>query len=355
MTTRRLVLTAVMIVIVASAIAVFAAGQGGLVRNLVVGLGTIDPMLLGIGLACSILSIVNRGVLNRCAHRAVGLETGVGEMTSTAAAGFAAQKMIKSAGAAGLAVFVRRGRRRGHDAASIVAACLLTAIASFASLGILLAATIVVLAVSGGLSGWWIAAAIAFAVYALVVGTALSFVLRSDRAATWVWRRVQSIRFRRRPGHAADQPMPDVMLEALRTARRRPALMARLLAQAVLSKVLGAVMLAVAVFAVGLPLDVTTALVVYSSALAASMVSIVPGGVGTVEGSMTALLVAAGGAAGASALAVAVFRLFDLLVPVVVGALAARRELGVAAETVRARDRVVSIVDPAPWAIAPAV
>jgi hypothetical protein len=55
------------------------------------------------------------------------------------------------------------------------------------------------------------------------------------------------------------------------------------------------------------------------------MITIVPGGVGTVEGSTAALLVASGASVAAATLSVVLFRFFDLLVPVITGALAARR------------------------------
>ena len=67
---------------------------------------------------------------------------------------------------------------------------------------------------------------------------------------------------------------------------------------------------------------------VYATALAASMVTIVPGGVGTVEASTAALLITAGASAGSAAVAVALFRLFDLWLPLVTGAVLARGEIG---------------------------
>ncbi len=94
-----------------------------------------------------------------------------------------------------------------------------------------------------------------------------------------------------------------------------------------LSKLLGALALAAAVTAVGVPVNAGGALVIYTTALAASMLTIIPGGVGTVEASTAALLIGAGATAGAAALAVALFRLFDLWVPVLTGAAAARRDL----------------------------
>ena len=75
-----------------------------------------------------------------------------------------------------------------------------------------------------------------------------------------------------------------------------------------------------------LPITAAGALVIYATALAASLLTIVPGGIGTVEASTTALLIGAGATAGAAALAVALFRLFDLWLPVLTGAAVARRD-----------------------------
>jgi uncharacterized membrane protein YbhN (UPF0104 family) len=102
--------------------------------------------------------------------------------------------------------------------------------------------------------------------------------------------------------------------------------MRELLFHAVLSKVLGALALTAAIAAVGLPVSAAGALIIYATALAASLLTIVPGGIGTVEASTTALLIGAGATAGGAALAVALFRLFDLWLPVLTGAAVARRD-----------------------------
>ena len=301
-------------------VALFALGHGAPIERVVAHLGDLRPVPVLLGVLVAALAMVNRGWMNQVAHEAVGLDTGSTEMTRAAAVGFAAQKLVKSGGAAGLAVFVRHGRRRGHAAGSVIAACVLTAAAAFLALGGLLAITIVTLAATGRLTGWWIAASIGFGVYTVIVSIAAVVLVRSRPAAAWCWNRVQ--RLRRRP----QTHMPTGWFDALDVGRRRPAVLVRLLGHAVLGKLLGALILATAVASTGLDLGPTDALIVYATALAASMVSIVPGGVGVVEGSLVALLVAGGAAAAPAALAVAVFRLFDLWLPVLAGALAARGE-----------------------------
>lgn len=329
MSCRRQVVTGLFALVLGAGALAFVAGNGDSARSLVGGLGSIDVTIALLGLACSAMAIGNRGLLNRAAHRAVGLEAGVGAMTQTAAVGFAAQKLVKPAGAVSLAVFLRHGKRRGHEPGAVAAACLLTASASFVALGFLLAAALVVLALTGGLNGWWIAAAIAFAVYTLTLGPLALVLVRSRRAATWLWMRGQRILCRlpgRRRHVAPGAAFPAVVLEAVAVAKRRPDAVRDLLLHAVLSKLLGALALTAAVTAVGLPVDAAGALVIYATALAASMLTIVPGGIGTVEASTAALLIGAGATAGAAAVAVALFRLFDLWLPVITGAAVARRD-----------------------------
>lgn len=325
---RRFVTVLVAVLVGASAVA-FAVTNRDSAGQLFAGLGSINLLIAPLGLACSVLAIANRGLLNRAAHHAVGLDAGVASMTKTAAVGFAAQKMVKSAGAVSLAVFVRHGRHRGHAAGPVMAACVLTASASFTALGVLLAMAIVVLAITGGLTGWWIAAAVGFGIYACAVALFAVVLVRDQRVAAWAWQRGQRLRRRIPWGRRIDDdaPFPQELLDAVASARSRPVAMRGLILHAVASKLLGALTLVAAVAAVGLPVSATGAVVIYATALAASLVTIVPGGFGTVEASTAALLIGSGATAGAAALAVALFRLFDLWLPVLTGAAVAKRDL----------------------------
>jgi uncharacterized membrane protein YbhN (UPF0104 family) len=327
---HKRVITVIVILTFAAFAASFIATSAPGIRRLTHGARSIDFTIVGLGLVCSGVAMVNRGMLNRAAHRVVGLDATVATMTRTAAVGFAAQKMVKSAGAVGLAVFIRNGRKNGYEPGSVGAACVLAAAASFVALGVLLVAAIGVLVVTDRLTGWWIAAAVGFGIYTALVGVVVAVIVRSRRAATRVWQWAQQAR-RHLPGGRSSAPcaaFPIEMFDAFATARRRPGAIRQLLLHAVASKLLGAVMLASAVTAAGLPVGPPAALVIYATALAASMVTIVPGGFGVVEGSTAALLVAAGASGGAAALAVALFRLFDLWLPVLAGAAFARGALG---------------------------
>jgi uncharacterized membrane protein YbhN (UPF0104 family) len=307
---------------------VFLRSQLAPAGDLVGRLSSVDPRLAVMGLAVSSAAIVNRGMINRAAHAAVGLDVGVGEMTRTSAVAFAAQKFMKSAGAVGLAVFVRHGRRRDRAAGTVATACVLTAVGAFVGLGVVLAVTIGVLATTGRLTGWWLAAAAGFGVWSILVGVVGAALLRGRRTAAWVWTRIQRVRRwrgRLAPG-AIDPPMPTAVFEALDRSRRHRGALRRLVAHCVLGKCLGAAMLFVALVAAGVTTGPTEILVVYATALAASLLSILPGGIGTVEGSTMALLVAGGADPAAAVLAIGLFRAFDLWLPLLVGAALARTE-----------------------------
>lgn len=328
--TKPLVVIGAIAVVVGAAL--FTATYAADARRLVAGLGTVDPGFLLVGIVLSVLAIINRGLLNRAAHRAVGIDADAAEMTQTAAIGFAAQKLVRSAGAVGLAVFVREGRRRGRAPGEVAAACVLSAVASFLALGVLLTVAIALLAMSGRLDGWWIAAAAGFGLYATTVAVIGTVVARSRALALQLWITGQRLRHRimRREvpdADAVDVSVPHHLFDAVSAARERRGDLRVLLLHGVASKVLGALMLAAAVAAVGLPVDSSGAIIVYATALAASMVTIVPGGVGTVEGSTAALLVASGAALAPATLAVVLFRCFDLLMPVAAGAVAAKGSL----------------------------
>lgn len=85
-------------------------------------------------------------------------------------------------------------------------------------------------------------------------------------------------------------------------------------------------MLMAATHAAGAPISVASAIVIYATALAASLVSIIPAGVGVVEASTGAMLIGIGIPLPVAALSVALFRIFDLWLPVVAGAFIGRKD-----------------------------
>jgi uncharacterized membrane protein YbhN (UPF0104 family) len=250
-------------------------------------------------------------------------------ITKTAAVSFAANKILKSGGASGLAVFVRHGRRRGLAAGAVTASCVLAAAASFAAMGVLVAATVIVLAVAGRLTGWWMAAACGFAVYSVAMATAGCLAVRSRQFGLRLWGRAQRAKARvtrRKPCQTNSSAAAD-LYDALAVARGRTHWTSRVVGYSLASKALGILMIVAATTAAGVHLSVLGAIVIYAAALAAAAISFVPGGVGVVEASIGAMLVSRGASLPAAALAVALFRIFDLWLPVAAGAILGRNDL----------------------------
>lgn len=311
-----------------AATAFFTVTNASLVETAVVGLRGASLLPLAAGVSLSVVAMMNRGLLNRATHRAVGLDADRLPMARTAAVGFAANKIVKSGGAAGLAVFVRHGRHRGYSSSTVTASCLIAAVASFAALGVLLTSNIALLAVSGNLSGWWLAVGAGFATNSLVIAALGWMAMRRRARARLLWARGQALvsRVVRRSGDSVGSGL-DELYDGLLLARENGSWSKRALVHALLSKALGAGMLWAAALAAGIPISLSAAVAIYTAALAASLVSIVPGGVGVVEASIGAMFVSAGAPVALAAVAVALFRIFDLWLPVVAGAIIGRHDL----------------------------
>lgn len=292
------------------------------------GLRDASTMPIVAGVALSVAAMVNRGFLNRAAHVAVGLDVQPISMIKTAAAGFAANKVVKTAGASGLAVFVRSGNRHGYAPSTVAAACVVAAGSSFFALGALVSFNLIVLARAGQLSAWWLTAGTAFLLYTVGIAAAMLLAKRRQAAARRLWisgrRLVGRIRRKSMEGETVGL---DDLYEAMTAARANTAWSVRVLAHAVVSKLLGAGMLLAGASAADLPIPVTGVLLIYTTALVTALLSILPGGLGLVEATTAAMFVSAGAPLGVAVVAVALYRVFDLWIPVVTGAVVGRHEL----------------------------
>ncbi len=325
--TRRLVALAL-----TGGLLVLAATESTILATIVSGVGQVSPLPAVIGIILSVAAILNRGLLSTWSHRGVGLDVDVMPMTRTATVGFAANKILRSGGASGLAVYVRDGKRRHLPPGRVVGACAVASVASFAALGLLMAGTVALLALSGRLAGWWVAAAIGFSVYSVLLATLIAAVVRSPMITRKIfilgWRLKARVT-RGSPLTAAGRAVTaaDDLHRSIAAARRHPDETRRVLAHAVMSKVLGAAALFAAAAAAGISMSPVTAMILYSSALATSLVSVAPGGVGPVEASTAAMMVGVGASVPAAALAVGLFRVFDMWLPVAAGAYLGRHEI----------------------------
>jgi uncharacterized membrane protein YbhN (UPF0104 family) len=248
-------------------------------------------------------------------------------MVELSASSYATNKVVKSCGAAGLLPFLADARRRGHSRSKVVAAYMSMKLADTISLCVLIAVAVVVSIATGAVHGAVLYGALAALAFAVVVSASL-FVLASSRAtadATGVLvRRVMS-RVRlwlRRPEPDPGPTAGHELVDALARLRSDPTSGIPLLVSAVAGKVIGGACLALVLAGFGAGVALPTTALFYTLTLMASMIGPLPGGIGVAEASLGALLIGGGVPAPTAAAAVIAFRLLDLWLPLLAGALA---------------------------------
>ncbi len=320
--------------LLAAVIALLALTRGDEIAEVGRTLITLHPIVILSICLLATCGVVNRGSLYRAAMQAVGVDFSAGAATRTTAVAYATNKMIKSGGTAGLAVFVRAGHHRGHGPGPITAGYTLASLSSLAALGTTFAAAIATTWATGELTGVWVAAATGFGIYSAITlaVVATAFTSRTGlrrlfrfgaRAKAYVLRRKLTEEARIVVRQRADENA-DELFEAARHVRRNPGVAAPAFARALIAKVIGVATMWLALAAVGVSGSPLVALTVYVLALGSSLAGILPGGTGAVEATLAGALISGGGAATAVAAAIVIFRITDLWLPVLVGLLAAR-------------------------------
>jgi uncharacterized protein (TIRG00374 family) len=291
----------------------------------VAGLG---PTALPVGLALVALGVLNRALQAHASFRLVELPARFGTMLHLSATSYATNKVVKSAGTAGVVPFLAHADRAGQDRASVVAAYLSTKLAETVSLCCLIGAAVVAGAATGGLHGSALWGAVASGIYALIVGTALVLIAGRRSLVEAIARRARRLAFHFRNRFKRAHPQPGgpcaghELSCAMDRLRADPRAAIPLLGTAFAGKLLGCAGLFMVLTGLGVHLGVATTLLVYTLTLMVALVGPIPGGVGIADASLGALLVANGVAGPTAAAAVVAFRLLDLWIPLMVGAAA---------------------------------
>ncbi len=287
----------------------------------------LEPMLVALGL--SGIAILNRAAQYRAAHRALGLDAGLLQMAKVSAAAYALNKVVKTGGLGGMALFVRHGSHRGYPAGTVIASCVVHSVAGHAVFLTMLGTVLGWLAATGSLTRSWSLAAggVALVIVAVVVG-ALAMLRRRSAVERWFARPFElagkvAARFGLTCPGPPDRSHIDRFYEAAGTIRRDPKASLPIFAHAVVGKLLGATVLIAALRAVGSEVGLVPAMLVYALALIAAASTVLPGGFGVVEATMTVLLAGYGVSTPTAIAAIAVFRLLDMWLPVIVGLLLA--------------------------------
>ncbi len=295
-------------------------------------LAGLGPAALPIGLALVGVGVLNRGFQARAAYRLLDVPAPFGRMVKLSATSYATNKVIKSAGAAGLVPYLTHADRSGQSRARVVAAYMSTKVAETMSLCALVGAAVVAGAATGGLHGTVLFGAIASAGYAIVVGTAMIVIAgkRSFIEAIAAAARRVAFRVRTRFGRAHPEPGACAGHElacAMERLRADPRAAVPLLGTAFAGKIIGGAGLLLVLSGLGIHLALTTTLLVYTLTLMAALVGPIPGGIGIADASLGALLIANGVPAPSAAAAVIAFRVLDLWLPLLVGAAAGTHRL----------------------------
>jgi uncharacterized protein (TIRG00374 family) len=288
---------------------------------------SLGPAALPIGLAIVAIGVVVRGVQARASFQLVELDAPLAPMVKLSATSYATNKVVKSAGAAGLVPYLAHADRTAASRARVTAAYLSAKVAETVSLCLLVLMALVAGAATGSLHGPALYGAIGSGAYALVVGALLVLVAcrRSVVVTLAVRARAFATRVRtrfNRPHREADGCAGHELACAMERMRADWRSASALLGTAVLGKLLGCAALALVLTGLGIHLGAATLLLVYTLTIMVALVGPLPGGIGVADASLGALLVANGVPAPAAAGAVIAFRLLDLWIPLLVGAVA---------------------------------
>lgn len=293
-------------------------------------LRSAHPGFVALALAVSVVGVANLAALHHRAQLAMGLTPRFGSSLRAGAAAQFLNLVTKSGGMAGLAAFL--GGRTARPARSrVVVAYLLATLLGQLSFAAVLGASLVIIWMNGKLTPADIAATVVFAVILSAIVAGMVAGLRSPEALA----RLQALPARLarraralvgRPGAApaaADERAHD-LYEAVQVLVRRPRAAAAATAHAFGVELLGAMLIWSVLRSVGERPSAELAMVAYAVSVLFAIVSFLPGGLGFVEAGLGAVLVSYGIAGPVAAAAVVLYRLFELWVPVAVGAWAAQ-------------------------------
>lgn len=293
-------------------------------------LRSADPVWVGGAAVCTVLWYAAYGLVHREAQRAAGLTPPpAAELLPVTLAAHVLNLVTKSGAMAGLVAFDRSGRRRGQAPGRVAAAYLLAGLLGELAFVAVLAAGLALVWADGQLTGAEAAAGAVFSVYlaarTALLAAALGSRSRARRLVAAPYRWWARIRRQDAAGAAAAETRADELHDAVALLRRRPGAVVPAAAAALAAEAAGVALLWTVLAAVGASHSLATAVVGYALSVLFAIVGFLPGGLGFVEVSLGAVLVSSGIGAARATAAVALYRLFELWLPVAVGAMAARR------------------------------
>jgi uncharacterized membrane protein YbhN (UPF0104 family) len=288
---------------------------------------SLGPTALPVGLALVALAVLNRGLQARAAFHLVELDAPFAPMVKLSAMSYATNKVVKSAGAAGLVPYLAHADRVGDCRARTTAAYVSGKVAETISLCVLIGAAVTAGAATGGLHDGALYGAIGSGLYAVLAGLGLVLVASRRSLVVTIAGRSRQLRARMRtrfgrPTRDVDGCAGHELACAMARLRADWRATTALLGSALFGKLLGCAGLCMVLAGLGIHLDLATMLLIYTLTIMAALVGPLPGGIGVADASLGALLIAYGVPGPAAAGAVIAFRLLDLWIPLFVGAVA---------------------------------
>lgn len=297
------------------------------------------PGFLLLALVVCVLALLNQAAMHQGAQKAVGLSTPFGTAVRAATAAQFFNLVAKSGGMAGVGAFLR-ARSEHQPRSRVVVAYVLATILGQLGFAVVLGASLAVAWADGKLTLADVVASLFFAAMVTVVLSVVITGMQSRerlRTLLSVPQRllgaVLAIVGRRSSSEPVSGPSAsDDVYEAMQILAQRPLRAARAGVHALGVEVLGALLLWSVLRAVGVPSSVKLAVVAYALSVLFAIVGFLPGGLGFVEAGLGAVLVSYGVAVPVAAAAVVLYRVFELWVPVLIGAWAAQSLAGFSRE-----------------------
>ncbi len=236
--------------------------------------------------------------------------------------------LTKPGGMAGATVFAADARRRERPRGPTIAAYVLAAALSDAGFALTLAAAMTLVIIDGRLSRPEVVASAGFVVLFALRLFAVAVAVRSRLGLQRLYstpRRMWDRLLRRERRSSYDTTMVDELYDAVQLVRQHPTSVVPPVVCAVAEEGAGIGILWAVLRSLHSSQGVSVAVVAYAVSVLFAIVGFLPGGLGFVEVSLGAVLVSFGSSVAEATATVAVYRLIELWLPLLLGAIAAQR------------------------------
>ena len=260
---------------------------------------------------------------------AVGVHLPVVSLLRAAAVAHSLNIVAKSGGIAGLRAYRKEAERVGESTSRVTGGYLLVIVAGDVAFAMLLLVAMVVLVVDGRFSATDAVAASVFAVYFVLVVSALIAASRSRAAVRRIYGLPEQIRARMlrllHRHHTPNQSheSADELFDAVQIVRSRPLAVLPAIGGGLGIEIVSVAIVWVALRSFGVHTGITVPLVGYAVSTMFSIVGVLPAGLGFAEASLGAVLVSYSVSGPVAAAVVITERAFEVWIPLALGALVA--------------------------------